>query len=351
MNDIIIADNDNRLNWQKNSFDVLRWLAAFSVMYLHLTGYAKELQVGDAGTMISVLRKCTAYWPGVLVLFSISGFLASASLEKSSNPITYMKKRVMRMIPAYYTMTIINAVLLIVLAGALLQPLSLIKWGGAQLCFLGYTPAYLKSFATGSVNGVLWTIPVEIQFYILMALLNKKIKKMSDVQWLVTLVCLGVINMFWGQIKLLNLPSAVNEMLGRVCLPYALWFAIGVFCYEKRQKVIPILRKYIYVLIIVFIVLLNLIHTTTPGYYLPIYQGILIPFITIGLAFTLPAFRIKIDITYGMYLYHWLVLNVMIHNNMFASFSWTFNLCVFTVATLVIAFLSYQMIERRFLKK
>lgn len=68
--------------FQNNAFDLVRQWAAFCVMFLHYTGYALKLSNNGEGFM-HVLRSIVSFFPGVVVLFSLSGFLISASYERS----------------------------------------------------------------------------------------------------------------------------------------------------------------------------------------------------------------------------------------------------------------------------
>ena len=133
--------------------------------------------------------------------------------------------------------------------------------------------------------------------------------------------------------------GVLPKMIERIFVPYFLWFIIGVFCYQKREYVIPILKKYLWILFLIFIV--NQVGgLCSYGYYEDILTGILLPFITIGLAYTLPAKRLKRDLSYGMFLYHWIVINIMVHLQLFVLLSWSICMIIFVAVTILLAWLS-----------
>lgn len=106
----------------------------------------------------------------------MSGFLIAASFERSKNKKEFFVKRVLRMYPELWVCTIVNLVVVCLLAYKLLDK-SIFVWLGMQIFGIAYTPSCLKDFATGSVNGALWTIFTELQLYIALGIVYNWIKK------------------------------------------------------------------------------------------------------------------------------------------------------------------------------
>ena len=75
-----------KAEYEKNGFDILRYAAALSVMLLHYSSYAmilsEKLPV-HAGAVMDKTREIALLFPGVVMLFAISGFLVSASFERA----------------------------------------------------------------------------------------------------------------------------------------------------------------------------------------------------------------------------------------------------------------------------
>lgn len=85
---------------------------------------------------------------------------------------------------------------------------------------------------------------------------------------------------------------------------------------------------------------------TIPGYYSNIAISLLCPFIVIMLGFCLPCVRIKKDITYGLFLYHWIVLNVMIHLKVMETCNWVLCLIIFFGISIMLAYISNSVINK-----
>lgn len=90
--------DNQKFNLKQNSFDILKYWAAFSVMFLHYTYYAFR-EAEQAWGFMDKLRKTSEFFPGVIVLFTISGFLISDSMERSKTKGEFLRKRVFRLYP------------------------------------------------------------------------------------------------------------------------------------------------------------------------------------------------------------------------------------------------------------
>ena len=71
------------------------------------------------------------------------------------------------------------------------------------------------------------------------------------------------------------------KIIERIFLTYAVWFFIGVFCYVKREQLVPMLKHSIPMLVVVY-VFNRCLPINIPGYYANILVGILLPLIVIG---------------------------------------------------------------------
>ena len=61
----------------------------------------------------------------------------------------------------------------------------------------------------------------------------------------------------------------------------------------------------------------------------------------------MPAIRFKCDITYGMFLYHWIVLNVIVYLDLMNTLPWSFSLLIYLTITLLVAWLSWYFVGKR----
>ena len=327
---------------RNNAFDILRYFAAFSVMLLHYTYYAITMSEQEIG-FLRVIRRIAEFFPGVVILFSLSGFLISASFERCKTKKEFIKKRVFRLYPELWLCTLVNIIVVIFLAKERLDK-TFVMWVITQIFGIANTPSCLKSFASGSVNGALWTIFTEMQLYVVLGITYKWMKRLKQRGWCFLLLIGAGINLICNYLSQ-NIGGAAAKMIERLFLPYAIWFLIGVFCYQKRERILPILKKYVWGILLLFI-LNQKLALCSYGYYEDIVTGITLSFATIGLAYTLPAIRIKRDISYGIFLYHWILINIMIYLDAFNRMPWYVCAVLFISITLLISFLSKEYINR-----
>ena len=335
------------VTFEKNSFDILRYYAAFAVMLLHFTGYFLMLADGQ-NIVMNGIRKAVLFFPGVVVLFAISGFLIVASCERAESKKKFFEKRILRLFPELWLCTVVNLLVLAILAWRSFDS-SMITWVVTQIFGIANTPDCMKNFATGSVNGALWTIFVEMQLYIITMVCYPYLKKLSIKLWSVLLLGALFVNLGAGYISPAS-PGIVQKLLERSFLPYALWFLIGMFCYCQRDKMLPLLKKLCPVMAVVYLVLYQF-EMFGFGYYCGIVTSVLCPFIVIGLAYQLPAFRIGTDLSYGIFLYHWIVLNVFVHFDLTNRLPWVVTLLLFIGVTLLLAWASTRFVGDRIKKR
>src|SRR5579863_8989371 len=85
-----------------NNFDLLRILAATQVLYFHSLAYLKVPTPTWAIPFENL--------PGVPIFFVISGYLVSASYERSGDLITYFRNRALRIYPGLWCCLLITLI-------------------------------------------------------------------------------------------------------------------------------------------------------------------------------------------------------------------------------------------------
>jgi peptidoglycan/LPS O-acetylase OafA/YrhL len=342
---------DAAISYEKNALDILRYFAAFSVMLLHYTGYSLMLSENGRGAMHAI-RSVSLLFPGVVILFTISGFLIPASFERSGSNRIYFRKRVLRLYPELWVCTLVNLAFLFILAGKKLDR-GILVWLATQAVGFAYTPGCLKDFATGSANGALWTVFVEIQFYIIVPFLWPLLKKAGRVGWGAVLAAGLLLNIGSRAFADLVPDSMASRLLERLLIPYLIWFLTGMFLYRYREKWIPVLKRGVWLLLAVY-VLLRAVPVFSGvyqweqlhGYYAGVLTTLLVPVITIGLAYRIPAKRIRTDLSYELFLYHWIVLNGIVYFDLMNRIPWGFGLLLFIAISAAAAWSSYRFVGR-----
>lgn len=335
---------DNAAN-KINNFDLLRLLAALQVFVGHSI---LELKLN---IRIPVLY----FFPGVLIFFTISGFLIFQSLQRNPDLKQYSINRFLRIYPALIVCFIVTLFLLLlfnVIQFSDLFSLTLIKWIFTQLTFFQFwTPEMLRSWGVGTPNGSLWTIPVEIQFYILLPILVFTFSKIKLIYKFSLCIILSICaNFLLRYLEHANSDSLLIKLFGVSIFPYLCFFLTGsvLSLYWKNVKRF-IEGKALYWLIIFFAFIF--IFRVWPRYQ-PVnifghMVNILLSILTISLAYTKPKFSkllLGLDISYGIYIYHRLIINSFVElgyikNNKYLGYA--------LILTLVFAILSWFLIEKR----
>ena len=322
----------------KNAFDILRIFSAVQVMLLHFNAFFYQYNSARHYRY----REIVKMFPGVVILFSLSGFLIAASYEKSASTREFFEKRILRIYPPLWICTIINLIVLFFLGQNILDK-SILLWICTQIVGIANTPSTLKNFATGSINGTLWTVFTEVQLYVVLAFTYRRLKKLSSLGWGILGFILLLCNL--GAYFLQNVGYGIPKIIERLFLPYALWFFIGVYLYIHRNRWIltpPQRNKYVWPLLILF-VLYKFSPIQIIGYYTDIVTSICLPFITVGLAYQLGNIRIKPDLSYHLFLYHWIILNILVYFGCFEVWNIVQSLSVFFAASIGVSLFSYYL--------
>jgi peptidoglycan/LPS O-acetylase OafA/YrhL len=314
-----------------NNFDFLRFVAAAAIVFTH--AYALRLGFVGIGLTDPILLVGQAALAALLVT---SGYLITSSWVSTSSAKRFVWKRFLRVVPALIPMIFFTLFII----GPLMTTLPLGEYFSALFSTAGL--ATVPFFEDGSViglfqinpwtyvNGPLWTIPVEVVMYGVVAVLG----------------IAGLLRR-WGVIPTL---AAINALIWLVWFDdpvmskvrYSLYFLIGAYLYIHRKQI-----PYHPAIAGALLVVLGL-STLTP--YSAVAGMVCIPYLTIYAAYLpvpfLNTFGRAGDFSYGTYIYHYPIQQTLIQatGNML-SLPALFGLSF--LATFPLALLSWHVVEKR----
>lgn len=180
-------------DFSRNNLDCLRLILASTVALFHVHALSKIAALSAFDTYLSPHFAVKGF-------FVISGMLIYRSYLHSSSVRSYLEKRVRRIYPAYIT---------VVTAAALtLAPLSIAPWRqyfgiglwkylAANLVFLNFIapslPGLFVSQPESAVNGALWTLKIEVAFYLLVPLIHNLSKRLGRSRTIGTIFVLSCV--------------------------------------------------------------------------------------------------------------------------------------------------------------
>ncbi|OWY05578.1 hypothetical protein B6V75_05570 [Thioclava sp. F1Mire-8] len=328
---------------QNNNLNLIRLIAASCVLVSH----AWPISLGPGA--LEPLEAATGFSLGALavfVFFAISGFLISASFERSSSPWRYVRARVARIYPGL----IVSISLVTFVIGPIFSRLSpadylasvetWLAWlGNVSLVRLDYNlPGVFEGNPYPTVQGSLWTLPVEIRLYVVVALLGV-LGLMRKPLLLMTAVLVGLAGL--SQAPAFDFPGAYAlRSLWYPGLPFFL--GMGAYLMRARIPASPVVALPLAVL--------AAISMHGPLAYPS--MALAVSYATLWLA-GLPSGRLREfnrvgDYSYGIYIYAFPVQGMVVA--LLGEMGPLSNIALATPITVALAMLSWHWVERPAMK-
>ncbi|MDF0604659.1 acyltransferase [Neisseriaceae bacterium TC5R-5] len=327
----------------KNNFDGVRIALALTVFFAHL---ATLTQLSSFQFFNSIFNADFA----VKGFFAISGFLVMKSYHSSHNIREYLEKRVRRIYPGYFVVIIVC-----LLIGAFVSSLSLsnfmlssitLKYLLSNLLLLNFLqptlPGVFDANPLPTLNGSLWTIKVEVMLYACLPFVAWFFKKWGS---LISSLVLFFLSVCWVYYFIHIYSGGKGEEIARQFPGQLSYFVIGSL-FSVNQKILANIKY------LAMASLLMLIFIKSPSARLviePLAFTCLVIYLSTSAVRNLGLGRYG-DISFGVYLYHFPIIQLLIFLNVFALNAWL-GLALALVLTLAAALLSWHFIEKKCLKR
>ncbi len=323
---------------RENNFDLLRLGLAWTVVLVHAADLSLAPPLAFLGRWIN---------PQVPVqgFFAISGCLIVASWDRSSSVSGYFRRRAQRILPGYwlallYTLVLGAAVSTLPLARFVTSPATW-KYIAANLTFANFLQPDLPGVFTHNdvvfVNGALWTIKVEVMFYLLVPVLVWLCRRLGTAGTLggcfvLSLVYRMVLDARGHHSLAVQLPGQLSFFL----VGAAVYFYFGWFQQHAR---------------LVWTVALLACGVGCVWNLFPL-RALGIPLLVLAAAFLLPAIRGVTrfgDFSYGTYVLHFPTVQLFISLGFFTHSPWL-ALGTLLVTVALLGVFSWYAVERHFLR-
>lgn len=167
-----------------------------------------------------------------------------------------------------------------------------------------------------AVNGALWTIKIEITFYLLLPVLMKRLKKLKSLlQVNMTLLVLYILSVFYTFVlqKYHNTWHLPKQLANQ--------FPAFVSCFVSGMVLVFnwewILKK-LNLLIIPSVLIFILHYVTKTEFLMPIVLSLISMFFAIRFP-VLNSIKVKTDFSYPLYLFHFPLIQLMTHFNFYKT--------------------------------
>jgi peptidoglycan/LPS O-acetylase OafA/YrhL len=315
-----------------NWFDHARLFAALLVLYSHHFALWGRHEPSLLGLSLGAI--------GVAIFFAISGYLVSKSLQADLNPLRFLYRRALRIMPGLT----VNTLFCMLVIGVWLTPLALPDYfRHPQFIDYLYNLLFQPRFALPgvfaqapypyAVNGSLWTLPFEVLGYVVLAVAALLVGR--QLRWFVpsALIAAALGAVLWTP----SVPVVVLDNDLRHIPRFMAYFFVGASLAFWEHR-IP--RNRLLVLLLLSYALVEHFH------FRQVVTVFLLPLLAVHLALRplSPSLALRNDLSYGMYLYAFPVQQTVIAMAAIAGFWGTMGLALAITAAL--ALLSWRFIER-----
>ena len=292
---------------KSNNLNLLRLFFAVQVLVVHAGDHLGQ----DTPGILSHLA-------GVPAFFFVSGFLIYSSYLNSPNR-HYWENRALRLMPGLLLVTIGSTLLALYVKGindVLNYPTVYMSWFIGQITLgQAYNPELFREIGVGVLNGSLWTITVEILFYVTVPLIFRIEQHFRHAVVMLTAISFCVYSI--GPLVWTTPIYRDKTLFSLLSLTPVVWgwmFGIGIIAVKNFHLVVRYQRLLPLLLIPMIAMsyfgsgaLSNSVGNSVGLLYFIAYAGVIF-----WLAFGTKNIGLKTDISYGVYIWHMPVINYLL---------------------------------------
>ena len=326
-----------------NRFDLVRLVLASAVFIYHAFALSSVQPGGEIERALALLAELS-----IQGFFIVSGAFVYGSYERSRSVSDYAGKRVRRLYPAYAVIILIPALIALVLAVFRGHGFAdIARYVGGNLVFLNFLepnlPGLFEAQRFSAVNGALWTLKIEVMFYIAVPLIAWGLSRMGKLWWL-GIGALTLAAFAWREVMLSVYESPV---LARQLPGQMMFFAAGIVVW----KVWPVLRAQSLSVLLIGALFLAL------SLLIPSLEALRVLGLTgmiVGIAF-LPGPSLNAaaygDVSYGVYIIHFPIVQALVAAGVFTALGFWAGLAISAILVFLLSYLLWWWVEKPALRR
>lgn len=327
---------------EKNSFDGVRIGLALIVVFAHAAALTQVPDFRLLGTLFDSNFAVKGF-------FAISGFLVTKSYMTSKTTLEYAEKRLRRIYPAYIA-TVVFCLVIGVFVSSMhifdfLGNSQTVKYLVANLTFLNFIqptlPGVFEENPLPALNGSLWTIKVEVMLYFCVPLIVFLFTKFGATTSALFLILLSIL---WAYFFSFTYSGSIGAELARQFPGQLSYFVFGSYL-AMNPKALANIK---WVALLLFASLFFTDHPQLRIFLDPFAYSVIVIYLS-TLSQSYINFGKLGDISYGLYLYHFPIIQLLIYLQLFST-PWL-GLSLTLAITIVISLISWHAIEKRLLKR
>ena len=312
---------------RQNNFDIVRLTLASIVVLVH----AYDLSNGQS---LAVLTRFVSSRVAVEGFFAISGFLIFASYERCNSLREYFSNRAWRILPGYWLSTVFCLLIAFSFGSFHVGKFLLANLTFANFLQPGVPGVFAGNPANDALNGALWTIKIEVMFYVAVPLIVWLCRRLQRDAVLLGLFVASIL----FRIVFANHDKIAIQLPGQLS-----YFLVGALIYYH----LPSFKRQGHWIMTAALALYAL-HAWT-GLFL--FRPAAIATLTLGACLLLPQIKGPTrwgDFSYGTYLYAFPLEQLIVQAFGHPVRAGVLFLCA-TPAALMAAVCSWYGVERHFL--
>lgn len=302
--------NNNTCSFPRNNN--LEWLRLLFALQVVVTHTASHLESGLQ--LPGVIRN----FPGVPAFFFVSGFLIYSSYLNSPGK-RYFENRFLRLFPGLVVVTLGGGGVVLLDQGwdsLRNNYATFILWFISQVTLgQAYNPELFRSVGIGVINGSLWTITTEILFYLAIPVIVWIEKRFRFA--VIVFIAISFLIYATGPLLLNGIAYRSKSSFDLLALTPIVWgwmFGLGIIAVKYYQTISNFLRYA--PLLLISLGLMSFhgdgIFFAASGNRLGLFYFMCYTALILWFAFWLPTINLSFDLSYGAYIWHAPVINLLV---------------------------------------